>query len=137
METDPIGPAPTWYVLFVGEEKRSHWVDWVSPRAFQHVCTFCFDARAARWIVYDVNRGGTAVNALAPDEFDAWIWYMRKRKGARVLEVNRRPARRLPVQIGMWCVVAVRYAIGSRSLALRPVGLWRDLLAEGAQEVFI
>lgn len=122
--------------MFCGEDKRTHLIDYISPKAFLHCCAFFFDADSERWCVYDVNRGGVAIVALKPEEFDVWITFMRRR-GARVLKASWKPGIRLPLQIGMWCVVAVRYAIGSRSLALRPIGLWRDLLREGAEEVFV
>ena len=131
-----IGTAPRWYVMFSGEQKHKHLIDWISPKAFLHCCAFFYDPRGERWIVYDVNRGGVALVALTTDEFDVWMTYMR-RQGARVLMIDWKQTHRLPLQIGMWCVVAVRYAIGSKSLAIRPIGLWRDLLREGAVEVFV
>lgn len=137
-DADPfIGPAPCWYVIFSGDEKRQHIVDYLSPLEFLHCAAFFYDARGERWCVYDVNRGGVAINALSSDQFDRWIWYMKRYRRARILKVDWRARTRPPVQLGMWCVVAVRYAIGSRSLALRPIGLWRDLLREGAVEVFV
>lgn len=130
-----VAPAPEWYVMFSGIEKRTNWSDWFSPKAWQHVCAFFYDPRGCRWVVYDVNRGGIAIVALTSAQFDRWVLEA-KRLGARTLRVEWKPRDRLPLQFGMWCVVAVRYAIGCRSLALRPIGLWRDLLREGAVEVF-
>lgn len=127
-----IAPSPTWYVMFSGDAKRNHLIDWISPIDFLHVNTFCYDVRAERWIVYDVNRGGVAVKALTSSEMDWWIAAMRS-VGARILKVAWQPAKRWPLQIGMWCVVAVRYAIGCKSLAIRPIGLYRDLLKQGAE----
>lgn len=132
----PVAPAPRWYVMFCGEEKRKHLIDYISPKAFLHCCAFFFDASGDRWLIYDVNRGGVAIVALRSHEFDQWLTYMR-RNGARVLAVDWQPAIRAPLQIGMWCVSAVRYAIGAKSLAIRPIGLWRDLLKAGAKEVFV
>lgn len=132
----PITPAPRWYVMFNGETKRKHLIDFISPKAFLHCSAFFYDASGERWLIYDVNRGGVAIVALRSAEFDQWLTYMRS-TGARVLSVDWKPTRRSPLQIGMWCVSAVRYAIGSNSLAIRPIGLWRDLLKAGAKEVFV
>jgi len=132
-----VGPSPTWFVLFSGEDRRTHLIDYISPKDFLHCCAFFFDPQGERWCVYDVNRGGVAIAAMPPEVFDVWIMRMKQERGGRVLKVDWKSRRRPPIQIGMWCVVAVRYAIGCRSLALRPIGLWRDLLKEGAQEVFV
>lgn len=146
-QADPVGPIPRWFVAFNGgyeltgegmriESRRKHVVDWLSPRGFWHVFAFAYDAAGKRWIIYDVNRGGTAVVALTSDQFDVWLPYMRA-GGGRVLAVDLRARPRAWMQLGMWCVVAMRHLLGVRSLALRPVGLWRDLRAAGAEEVFV
>lgn len=129
---DMITPSPTWYVMFSGDTKRRNLIDWISPLDFLHVNTFCYDARAGRWLIYDVNRGGVALKAATSEEMDMWIGAMRS-VGARILKVEWKERQRIPLQIGMWCVVAVRYAIGCKSLAIRPIGLYRDLLKQGAQ----
>lgn len=134
-----IGPSPKWYVMFSGlapDEQRTKIVDWFQPRHCTHVSAFFYDPRGERWVVYDVNRGGIAINALPSDLFDQFILAMKRFRSARVFEVDWRPIIRPPLQLGMWCVVAVRYAIGSKSLAWRPIGLMRDLQKEGAREVF-
>lgn len=144
---DPIGPIPRWFVAFNGgheltgeglriESRRRHFVDWLSPRGFWHVYAFAYDAAAKRWLVYEVNRGGTAIVALTSDQFDNYVGYIRA-GGARVLAVDVRMRPRAWLQIGMWCVVAMRHLLGARSRALRPIGLWRDLKRAGAQEAFV
>ncbi len=130
-----IHPAPSWFVMFSGAEKRTHLIDYFSPLAFLHVNAFFYDPNAERWIIYDVNRGGIAIVAMTSAQFDVYVAEMKRTAFPRVLRVDWQPAIRWPIQLGMWCVVAVRYATGAKSLAWRPIGLYRDLRKAGAEEV--
>lgn len=135
-DVDPSFLIPRWYVVFSGAAKREHLVDWLSPKAFLHCFAFAYDGNGERWMIYDVSRKGTSIVALTGVQFNLWITYMR-REGARVLEVNTEPAERFWLQVGLWCVVSIRHLVGSRSRALRPIGLWRDLRRAGAKEAFV
>ncbi|TXH12884.1 MAG: hypothetical protein E6R03_12155 [Hyphomicrobiaceae bacterium] len=137
MNCDLPAPAPAYFVMFTGVKRREHMIDWISPLAFQHCFAFFYDPSAERWMLYEVNRGGAGILALKGDEFDRWLTFMRW-QGGRVLRIDTPPPRnRPPFQLGMWCVVAVRHMVGIRSRAIRPIGLWRDLLKAGASEVFV
>lgn len=130
-----LGPIPRWFVMFTGEGKRKHWVDWLSPLGFQHVLAFAYDAGGQRWIVYDVHRIGTVITALPSNQFDIWLPTM-LRGGAKVLAVDVRSRPRVWWRFGFACVGAVRHLVGASSRAWRPIGLWRDLRRAGAEECF-
>lgn len=132
---DPIAPIPRWFVMFTGESRRKHLVDWLSPLGFQHVLAFAYDAAGQRWLVYDVNRGGTAITALTSAAFDLWLPVM-LHGGAKVLQVEVVQRHRVWFRFGAACVGAVRHLVGASSWALRPIGLYRDLLARGAKPAF-
>lgn len=145
-DDDAARPIPRWFLFFNGgyelapdgrrvKAKRRFLVDWLSPRGFWHVFAAAYDVAAERWLIYEVNRGGTAIVALTRDQYEKLVAYQIA-IGARVLQVDVRTSLRLWLQVGMWCVVACRHLTGARSRALRPIGLWRDLIREGAVEPF-
>lgn len=134
---DPVWVAVQWFVMFQPADKRRFWSDWLSPLEFQHVCAFTYSTGGERWVIYDVNRGGTALAAVDDAMLSDWITYMR-RKGAKVLQIEADlNAARPPFPIGLWCVTAIRHALGIRSRALRPIGLYRDLRRLGAKDAFV
>lgn len=132
-EVDGLEPG-AWFAAFLPRE-RSCWWDWLSPRDFRHVHCFGFAAAAGVWLHYSVGRGRTELAALRPEAFDLYIIGLRN-EGARILryEPAGRPGRRL--RVGFWCTPAAAHLMGARSSALRPVGLYRDLLRQGAKPAF-
>lgn len=126
----------TKYVMFMGHERESP-LDVFSPPGFRHVLAFWFDARNETWIIYNVCGDRTAISLLHGQEFDRWL-AIRRRAGSRILKVppgidNAKRLLRAP----FFCVSAVAHVVGTKSRALRPVALWRDLLKEGATEAFL
>lgn len=115
-----IGPLE-WNVAF--EDGRTPW---------GHVLAFAFDGRS--WIVVDPHLRFTEVFTQAPGaEFDAWVmevaqtcevWRLAGRRGASVLTP------------GLFCVGTVKRLLGLRSGAFSPRGLRRDLVRQGAKQVF-
>lgn len=134
-DVDPIGPIPTWFVMFTGDGRRRYLIDWLQPLDCQHVLAFAYDASGERWIIYDVNRGGTAIVAMSSRQFDAWLLDMMAKR-ARVLKADVQQAPRVWFRFGAACVGAVRHLLGARSWAVRPIGLYRDLRRAGAQLAF-
>lgn len=138
MESPPeLDPAVQWFVGFMDDGTRQHWLDRVSPRGFQHVFAFTFDPKSDRWIIYETSRSGVNFAALTRERFDDFILYSKDHAMLRVLRVPTRVRIRGWLQVGTWCVVAIKHLVGSSSRAWRPIALWRDLLKEGAVEVFI
>jgi len=86
------------------------------------------------WVVVDPHVCWTEVRTLADgDEFDAWIADLTTR--AQVFRIQGR-AESHPL-IGLFCVGSVKRLVGLRSGAFSPAGLRRDLLRQGAQQVFV
>lgn len=97
-----------------------------------HVLAFAFDGRS--WIVIDPHLRFTEVFTLAPgSEFDAWIM-----ETAQVCEVWRIAGRRHASVLtpGLFCVGTIKRLVGLRSGAFSPRGLRRDLVRQGAKQVF-
>jgi len=125
-----------WYVGFHGPV-TPRVVDRLSPPGWQHCLCFGFHAQSNRWLVYDVTERRTLIFALSPADFPTWLAAMKINRGLRVLRVEPQDnGPTLWTRFGLYCVTAVKHIVGSRSRALRPIDLWRDLLAAGAVEAF-
>lgn len=107
-----------WYVAF--------WED--------HCLAFMFDGAAGVWVIVDPRWGRTSVRPVLSAKFDRWLRMVKRT--ASILYVGP-PGAGLPVQIGFPCVAQVKRLIGSRSGALLPGGLRRDLLRSGARQAFV
>lgn len=135
MKIAPTSPR-IWHVAFVGT-KRDHPYDWMSPLGFLHVFAFGFIASADRWVVYDVGLYGTEILCFPnADQFSAWYARLLE-EGATVVKVVSKPCKPLTGRMGLTCVNAVKRLVGARSSALRPIGLFRDLVAQGGKVVFL
>ena len=112
------GGLLTWHVAF--ERGRTPW---------GHVLAFAFDGRS--WIVIDPHMRWTEVFTLpAGAPFDAWV-------SALDAEVWRLAGRaEAPLFAGFGCVGVVKKLVGLRSGAFTPAGLRRDLVRQGAKQVF-
>lgn len=130
----PSGFPSSWYVAFYGVD-RKRWWDHLSPPGFYHVVAFAYCAHAERWVIYDVTRDRTLIRTYTPAAFMLWLAGLPRGRTIVLFDgVDReaRPAHRL----GFWCATAVAHLVGVRSRALRPIALYRDLLAQGARPAF-
>lgn len=128
---------PKWFVGFNDDGSRDYWTDHLSPEGFQHCFAFAFDPDADRWLVFETNRSGSVFLVMTEDAMLVWLEIQKSVFKMRVLEVTSNASySRNALTAGMWCVVAVKHLVGSNSRALRPIGLWRDLLRAGAREAF-
>lgn len=124
------------YVMFMGQERETL-LDYFSPPGFRHVLAFWFDSRIDGWVIYNVCGDRTAINVLYGQTFDRWL-LIRRRAGSRILAVPAGVENPRRILFSPYhCVTAVAHAVGTKSRALRPIALWRDLLREGANEAFI
>ncbi|WGM47659.1 hypothetical protein KOAAANKH_02541 [Brevundimonas sp. NIBR10] len=97
-----------------------------------HVLAFAWSGHA--WVVHDPHVRWTEVFTLAPGpEFDAWIADLTTR--ATIWRIQGR-ADSHPLA-GLFCVGEVKRLTGIRSGAFSPAGLRRDLVRQGARQVFV
>jgi len=128
------GFPAAWYVAFYGEEKRWWW-DRLSPSGFHHVLAFGYCAHAECWLVYDVQHGRSYVRALKTNAFSAWLASLPEHR--KILHIETQGLQAPPSwRVGFWCTIAVAHLLGIPSRALRPVALYRDLMAHGARPAF-
>lgn len=130
----PADPGE-WYVAFNGLDRMGWW-DWFLTRpGFRHTFAFAYSSHALRWIVYDVMRDRTIVRAYRRRAFDVWMAQLPAE--TIILRVTAAPMAPMRLHRAIFdCVSAVKHLIGSRSRALRPEALCRDLLAIGATYAF-
>ena len=116
-----IGGQLTWHVAI--ERGRTPW---------GHVLAFAFDGRS--WVVVDPHVRWVEVFTLAPGEpFDAWVHDLAGRA-----TIYRLPGRAESHPLaGFGCVGIVKRLVGLRSGAFSPAGLRRDLVRQGAMQVFV
>jgi hypothetical protein len=135
-DNDPISGTPgAWYAVFYGKGRRTLWWDWLCRPGFQHVLAFGYEPRSDRWLVYDVTQARTYVRAYEPAEFPRWLDALPDGHKILLFEADDAPARPF-WRTGFWCVPATAHLIGAPSRALRPEGLYRDLVRLGAKPAF-
>jgi hypothetical protein len=120
----------SWLLVFHTSTSLPRLDRWL-PGRFKHVSAIGYVDEGDVWLIYDVHHLGTAVRAVIGDAG--------RLLAARVLSANgvlRVPVRRdrcLLPRLAFWCVPAMKHLVGSRSGALRPDALWRDLVRDGAE----
>lgn len=129
-----------WYVVFYG---RVHW--WARPflrEGFRHCCAFGYCVALERWVWVDASLTGVSVQFM---DQDALVWRLTalRRLGCVVLRgpdfdwrARGRGLRRGFWRLAPWCVAVTVGVIGVRSRALRPWGLYRDLVRDGWEFAF-
>ncbi|MFC5373977.1 hypothetical protein ACFPIF_15545 [Brevundimonas faecalis] len=126
------GCPSAWYVAFFDGE-RPHWWWRLCKPGFRHVAAFGYCAEQAVWLLYDVTLKRTFIHVLTSEQMDQWVAEL---PGNRT--IVHMPARDTPPvrRVGFWCTPAVAHLLGAPSRALRPEGLYRDLMALGARPAF-
>jgi len=124
------GPA-FWYVVF-RRSSTLRWLDRIVPGPWKHVLAIGYFPDARCWIAIDPMLCGFQVDVQRREEAGNFLDRIVGDGGVLRVEARRGPVRRLP---SFWCVPAIAAMVGSSSGALLPGGLWRDLVAEGAEIV--
>lgn len=135
MKAASFQPA-IWHVVF-NRDIREFSFDWMNPCGFRHVFCFGYCPIAKTWVVYDASLNGVDLKVIPAG--DAMAGFYQKLLEAKSTIVRVRAAERSPAwrhRVFFTCVTGVKQIIRSPSGALRPIGLFRDLLREGAQIVF-
>jgi hypothetical protein len=124
------GGQPARWVLAFRRTTESRLVRWLACGRFKHVSAFGYVAEVDHWVFLDwrlaaldviVARGTAAEHYLNHYTRDADLLGMQPRQTGRGF------------RFGFWCVPAIRHLIGIKGSALRPDGLWRDCIRQGAE----
>lgn len=120
------------WLVFFGPAPPGWW-SWVLHPQFQHVCAAGCDPETRTWVFFDPERVGTQIEVLPygdSAEAKLGIWAV---SASHVLRfVPRRDRALCPPMLS--CTGAVKALLGISALgALAPRGLYRHLLAHGAE----
>lgn len=129
------GFEPTAWLLIFHISTGKPWLDRLIPGFFKHVSAVGWVSDAQVWIAYDVSWRRTSLKLLPDEEGTRFYALAQRGNGVLKVAVNLELRGSAMFRAGFWCVPAMKHLVGSRSGALRPDRLWRDLVASGA-EVF-
>jgi hypothetical protein len=129
-----IGVEPSeWLILF--HEQSTPWVSRLCPGRFKHVSALAHVPDAAAWVSLSWELARLRVGLIADRDFERW--FAAASADAAVLRMKAPAFDHGPLRLraGLTCISMVKHLIGLRSGALWPAGLWRDLVAQGAEIV--
>lgn len=126
-------PLPRLWLVFFGEAASRPWWGRFFRPGFRHVRAAAWFDQTSRWMLFDPTIRGIHIE-IETDEAFAARWAELYGSSAAILRMRSEYGRgALPP--AFWCVGAVKALLGIRSCALLPHGLYRDLLAQGAEIV--
>ena len=123
-----------WYVGFFSQPVKNWW-DRLSPEWCRHVMAWGYVPAAETWVVID-HVESRIIPLVIPDGdvFHGWLAMAYERR-PRVLSVPVGDGSPYAGRVGHWCTTTTLRMLGTKSGAWRPIGLFRDLLAQGAEDV--
>lgn len=126
-------PLPRlWLVFFSDTDSAWWWTRFFRP-GFRHVCAACWYAGADRWVYFNPTRRGLVIDVLTDAEFGPRFQQLIDDSEAIVRVRSAYVRREMPA--AFFCVGAIKALLGARGRALTPFGLFRHLLATGAELV--
>lgn len=123
-----------WLVFFSSGHVPSWWSRFLRP-GFRHCCAASFYSDLGLWVYFNPTRRGTVIQIFTPDEFGPRFQGLIN-ESAAIVRVRSQHCRR-SASAAFFCVGAIKALLGIRSGALVPMGLYRDLLRIGAEQVVI
>lgn len=121
-----------WLVFFTPAPPG--WWSFALHPKFQHVAAAGYDLDTDTWCFVDPGRAGTVVTLERGAAANGLLGALAFAASPHVLRVTAEPRRRMAPPL-MSCTAAIKALTGSRSRALTPRGLYRDLKAAGAEPV--
>lgn len=126
-----------WFVAFV-DYGRNLWWHRFTTKGFRHVFAFAFDSLTGQWIVFDPTLEGFVVRPLPRSAVDEMLTDL-KLRGATILKCRAEAKAPRRPRLFATCVTVVAHLLGLPTglrCAVRPIGLYRMLLARGAVPAF-
>lgn len=129
---DAIEPDE-WFVVF-HTKANGRFINRLAFGRFKHVSAFAYVPGFRLWLHYDAQWTGMRLRVIGHDTLKAQIGDLTR--DCVLLKMKRRHvAMPVSTRFGFYCVTAVKHLIGVRCRCLRPDGLYRRLIAEGAEIV--
>lgn len=130
---DFSGPLPRLWLVFFSDAHEGSWWRAFLRRGFGHVSAAAWYADAQRWVWFNPTWRGLVIEAAEAEAFGPRFEQLVSSASA-ILRVRSR-YERTGLPAAFWCVGAVKALLGISSRALSPYGLYRHLLARGAEIV--
>jgi hypothetical protein len=130
VSTDPL---PRLWLIFFSDAGAGSWWRCLFRPGFRHVSAAAWFAGAERWVYYNPTWRGTVIDVATDAEFGPRFQQMVDDSTA-ILRVRSGYDRGNAPAV-TYCVGAIKALLGIRSCALGPWGLYRHLLATGAEVV--
>lgn len=124
--------ARLWLVFFSDGESPAWWHRFLRP-GFRHVIAVAWFGEQKRWVYFNPSWKGAVLELYRQDEFDIRFGHLMRTSSA-VLRV-RSGFDRNGMPAAAYCVGAIKALLGLHCRALLPHGLYRHLLANGAEIV--
>jgi hypothetical protein len=119
--------------VFFSDSDRPHWWSPLFRPGFRHIRAAAWYESAQRWVYFDPCGRGTHIEVATDAEFGARFEHL-IRTSAAILRVRSEFARG-GTPAAAFCVGQVKALLGVKSRALSPFGLYRHLVAHGAEVV--
>lgn len=122
------------WLLFFGEPAKLGWWTRLMRPGFRHVSAAAWFVSEERWVHYNPTSRGTVIEIWTEAEFYRRLGQL-MRDSHVILKIGSKHDTPSIVPFGLWCTGSIKEILGIRSRALWPRGLFRDLLARGAEIV--
>lgn len=130
----PVRPARrAWFVFFTDGNPDAWFARLFTRRGFRHVAAAAYFPDEERWVFVNPGRSRMVVEVRGPDTAGEIYDDLLARAHA-LLRVEARDERTHMPPV-LFCSGAIKALLGIKSRALRPDGLFRDLVAYGAEIV--
>lgn len=136
-QTEPLaeyGTPQLWNVCFAGLE-RNRWFDRFLRPGFRHVFMVGYVAEFGLWLKYEVLFSYSSIAIVSGDYAAGLICKAMHDGDVLTMRPMFHMKHRVVSRLGLWCVPAVRHALGVRCVALTPQGIHRFLLKNGAKSL--
>jgi hypothetical protein len=130
VEREPL--RRLWLIAFENPVRPAWWARFLRP-GFRHIRACAYYPEANQWLFFNPTLRGTVIELWQGEDADCWLGEM----ALSATIVLRFPSKyeRSAAPMTFYCVGAIKGLLGLRSTALTPYGLYRDLLARGAEIV--
>lgn len=121
-----------WLIFFSDTDHRRWWSRFLRP-GFRHVSAAAWFATEERWVYFNPTARGLVIEIATDADFGPRFQQLVERSAA-ILAVHSAFAR-TGFPATFYCVGAIKALLGIKARALSPLGLFRHLLATGAEVV--
>lgn len=129
----PAG-AKGWLIVF--HRRSTWWVERICPGRFKHVSAVGFVPEANAWLALSWELGRMRALVVPDDKFLGWFGgWCGEDAGVLRMAAPEFDLGSWRPRVGLFCCSMVAHLLGLRGGALLPGGLWRLLLANGAELV--